>query len=199
MATALLPRTVEIQRPDLIDPSSMPPALELAVQPQSKEPRGLTGMDDLRTEHENIGVVVGAAVLCRIRVVTERGPNSGESIQSHRRSDTGGIDHQSELGLAALNRLTDTDRDVRVVDRIGGVTSAVEVRDSEFLLEESSELLFKRESAVVGTDGESLPGTVQTVRNPFQVSFLVERARVVGSALAHVVGRCARSKAPGKS
>jgi hypothetical protein len=81
--------------------------------------------DDLRTEAENVGVVVFDALVRGVDVVGESGTDTGELVGGHACSYTGATDHHSPVVFAASYGVAHASRDIREVDRFRSVSADV--------------------------------------------------------------------------
>src|ERR1043165_9161145 len=81
----------------------------------------LIGALVLVAEAHDVDVVVLDALVGRVDVVAERGPDAGDLVGRDAGSDAGPADHDRPLGLAAPDRVADQPGQVREVDRLGRV------------------------------------------------------------------------------
>src|SRR5918994_5888551 len=77
------------------------------------------GADHLRAQAEHVHVVVLDALVRGVDVVADRCPNAGELAGGDRGADARAADEDSPVGVAALDRLAELTRLVRVVDPFG--------------------------------------------------------------------------------
>src|SRR6478752_1907683 len=73
---------------------------ELGVQVGGDQVLGEPGTDDLRADAQDVDVVVLDALVRRMHVVADRGPDALHLVGADRGADAGAADHQSTLGLA---------------------------------------------------------------------------------------------------
>ena len=85
--------------------------------------RATDGADDLRAEAEHVHVVVLDRLVGAVEVVADRRADAGHLAGRDRRAGARAADEDAALGLAALDRLADLARLVRVVDADLGVVS----------------------------------------------------------------------------
>src|ERR671910_2138651 len=77
------------------------------------------GADDLRPEAEHVHVVVLDALMRRVDVVADRGPDPGELACCDRGTDPRSADEHTTFGIPAENGLADLPRLVGIVDPDG--------------------------------------------------------------------------------
>ena len=83
------------------------------------------GADQRRPQRQHIGVVVLAAVACGRQVVTQGGPHAGELVGRHGRADPRAIHDHPDLGPPVGHPLSHFRGNLRIVDRLGAVRTAV--------------------------------------------------------------------------
>ena len=81
--------------------------------------------DDLGAEAHHVHVVVLDALVGRVDVVAERGPDARDLVGRDAGPDPGPADHDRPLGLAAADRVADPLGQVGEVDRLGRVGAEV--------------------------------------------------------------------------
>src|SRR5664279_1332569 len=96
-------------------------AVELRSEKRAHELDRETRPDHLGAEAENVHVVVLEALMRGIRVVADRGPDTGDVAGGDRRADTGATDENAALGPAVVDGVPELPRLVGVVDanRVG--------------------------------------------------------------------------------
>ena len=78
-------------------------------------------------EREDVHVVVLDALMGRVRVVADRGPDAADLVRRDARADAGAADEDPALGLAVADRVAEPRGEVRVVvRRIGAVAAEVD-------------------------------------------------------------------------
>ena len=91
-------------------------SVEARLQKRPDEVGGQLGADDLRAQAEHVQVVVLDALVRRVGVVADRGPDSGELAGRDGGSDARAADEDPALGPAVRERGADLARLVRIVD-----------------------------------------------------------------------------------
>src|SRR5918993_6060679 len=94
-------------------------AVEARAEEGAREVDGELGADDLRPEAEHVHVVVLDALMRRVDVVADRGPDPGELACCDRGTDPRSADEHTTFGIPAENGLADLPRLVGIVDPDG--------------------------------------------------------------------------------
>ena len=103
-------------------------AVEPGGEKGADEVDGELGADHLRAQAEHVHVVVLDALVRGVDVVADRGADARELAGGDRGADARAADEDPALGVAALDRLAQLARLVRVVDPLG-VRVGAEVDD----------------------------------------------------------------------
>src|SRR5262245_9608561 len=102
---------------DLLQPTHVAfPSVEFRTEERAYELTGHLRAYDFGPETEHVQVVVLHALVGRVGVVTDRGPDSRDLAGGHRRADAGPADQDSSRSFAAPDRGADLAGLVRVVD-----------------------------------------------------------------------------------
>src|SRR3954468_55748 len=117
-----------LQFSDLFQPTHVAfPAVELCTQERADELAGQLRADHLRADAEDVHVVVLDALVRRVRVVADGGPDARELAGGDRGADAGAADEDPALRVTAADRIADLTRLVRVVDpRFGPIRAEVD-------------------------------------------------------------------------
>jgi hypothetical protein len=104
-----------------------------------------------RSEHQDIHVIVFHALVSRIRIMTQTGPDATHFVGGHGSSDPAPADEHATVSAAIQNRLTDGFGKIRIVHRIGIVGSNVNHFIAQFT-QEFGQSDFQFKSGMVGTN-----------------------------------------------
>ena len=120
--------------------------------------------------HQDIGVVMESAHLCREQVIAERGPDVVEFVGDDRHSYTGTADKYAPISLATGNCLGYLFPEVGVIYGLRGVSAVISVVITQ-IHEERSDICFQVETCVIGTDNNK-----HDLDSPFASSRCVKTA-----------------------
>src|SRR5262245_10025795 len=102
---------------DLLQPTHVAfPYVEFRTQERAHELAGQLRTDHLGSEAQNVHVVVLDALVGRVRVVADRGPDARDLAGGDRSADAGPADEDSKLGVTVSDRGADLAGLVRIVD-----------------------------------------------------------------------------------
>src|SRR5689334_8018196 len=100
----------------LQSPQVTPAAVEPCPEERPHELAGKLGADDLGTQTENVHIVVLYPLVRGVRVMADRGADSGELAGGDGGTDTGAADEDAALRPAVQDRLADLAGLVRIID-----------------------------------------------------------------------------------
>src|SRR6185312_9847825 len=126
---------------------------ELGVEVGGDQVPGEPGTDDLRADAQDVDVIVLDALVRRMHVMADRGPDALHLVGADRGAHAGAADHQPALGPAGRDRGRDLAGDVGEVDG-GGIVGADVEHLVALLLQEGEDLGFHRKAGMVGADDE---------------------------------------------
>ena len=144
--------------------------------------------DDAAAEHEHVHVVVLHALVRRVGVVAQAGPDAGHLVGRHRRADAAAAHDDAPFGAVSAQGGADGLGEVRVVDRLPAVGADVE-NLAVLRVQEALDRLLQLEAGVIGSNrhphGRSArPGPVGDLGTV--ASVLVRVAQVVDDRVLHV-------------
>ncbi len=110
--------------------------------------------DDSATDAQHVHVVVLDALVCRVGVVTDRCPNTGNFVCRHADANTAATDHDPSIGVTADDLASNGDREIGVITAQIAVGATVD-QGGEERTKTLRNRLFEGETGVVAAEGES--------------------------------------------
>ena len=104
-------------------------------------------------ERDDVGVVVAARELGRIRLRNRSASYARHLVRGHRDAEARSADQDAALGLSRRNRLADRVAKLRIIDRRRVVRAEIEYLVSS-IAQDLRDVIFVFETGVIGAEGD---------------------------------------------